>query len=103
MNIDSYQTRHVTPGCKCPFIDPKQSDLCAHIDAGRVPLVEITDSENGKIDLELTSADATVPYVAVSHVWTRGLGSFEDSALPTCQLQRLKKMGHQSLSKAHRY
>ena len=35
---------------------------------------------------------ADISYVAISHVWSHGMGSTAEQGLPTCQLRKLKQM-----------
>ena len=40
--------------------------------------------------MEVVASTDSTAYVALSHVWADGLGNSEETALPRCQLSRLK-------------
>lgn len=42
--------------------------------------------------MSITAADPSKPYVAISHVWSDGMGNPRQNALPLCQLQKLQKL-----------
>lgn len=55
-----------------------------------VPRVKITITDRNDVELSLTTRG---PYVAISHVWSDGLGHpFGVNSLPECQVRRLKSL-----------
>ena len=110
----TYQRKHTAGcpdpvGCRNMVID---SDVAAQmIRQGRLPLVRIEfapfEQWENKYRLDWTNwrserhtpvemgFQETENYIAISHVWSHGLGNPEDNALPECQLRRLKHVAWQ--------
>ena len=47
-------------------------------------------------------AKECLPYVAISHVWSQGLGNRHNNAIYLCQLQRLQRYANRLVPPAHR-
>ena len=86
---EQYKTKHVVdcPGCRDIGIDSQE--LASILRQGQTPraLLQVTDS-CGTSEIKL-KIGASGPYVAVSHVWSDGLGNPNANSLPVCQLLRL--------------
>lgn len=89
VDMNHYQTKHVTDSCQCHFVGPSISKIGASIQEGIVPLVRCTEASDGRILLDVIEADPGVEYTAISHVWSGGLGNPNSNSLPECQLRRL--------------
>jgi len=91
---DTYQTRHVSdcPGCHDMVAD--EDELCAILLRGKIPLILSTDPGDDSTSITLIESDGgdDVAYVAISHVWSDGLGNLERNAIPRCQLLRLSAL-----------
>ncbi|OAP60681.1 hypothetical protein AYL99_05683 [Fonsecaea erecta] len=84
--------------CRCggqtgPLIDK----LVAIIGDGSIPIISVrcpTSTQNGKwndsLDLEVVAYTGDTPYIAISHVWSDGLGNLTANTLPICQLKALR-------------
>ena len=84
-------TRHVTESCKCKYLSVDEDLLADCIRRGSLPLLRIKDETDfEKMSIEVVPSAESTFYVALSHVWTDGLGNPEATALPRCQLSRLK-------------
>ena len=100
MDDSTYSTRHAD-GC----------EGCAHMIADPEGLVDILENQNSiplvqcptnshssreekstKINLQITSAAFVSKYVAISHVWSDGLGNPHDNSLPWCQILRISNL-----------
>ncbi|KAI1494849.1 hypothetical protein F5X96DRAFT_665299 [Biscogniauxia mediterranea] len=69
--------------------------LCEILEQGKIPLIhtmEESDEDSEIIFYEYDPKDDNVPYIAISHVWSDGLGNLDRNALPRCQLLRLSNM-----------
>lgn len=92
-NVDekSYKSAHVTTGCHCTHLMPNMQKIHAILEDGGIPLIQITVL-NDPFDCLLNVLDARsgVNFVALSHVWSDGLGNAQDNSLPRCQLARLR-------------
>ena len=86
-----YETKHVA-GCKgCDDVVADSETLCSIVKKG-IPLIYgITDDDDDP-NIFLIEGEADLPYVAISHVWSDGLGNLDRNALPRCQLLRLSQM-----------
>ncbi|KAF8419024.1 hypothetical protein EV426DRAFT_678427 [Tirmania nivea] len=85
-STDAYVTKHVTETCQCQFQIPVLVEVVDKILDNRIPVVKLNC--NGHLIVQ-DASQVTVDYVAISHVWSDGLGSTTESGLPTCQIQRL--------------
>jgi hypothetical protein len=61
------------------------------VDEGKIPLVCIKRDSNGRISLKAKEAKHNDKYVAISHVWSDGIGNKIRNGLPRCQLERIYK------------
>jgi hypothetical protein len=90
---ESYQTKHVSPTCKCSFQSPNLDVLQFSLRMGKVPAITVI-TEESQLRLDITTFDVGKrgSYVAFSHVWADGLGSVSEVGLPECQIKRLATM-----------
>lgn len=88
----TYHTKHVQPGCGCAWRSLETNALGDILRAGNIPIVALDDDE--KLNLSFAEIDSDHPtyYVAISHVWSDGLGNPQDNAMPLCQLRRIQKL-----------
>ena len=100
----SYETKHTTKDCSCSFVYAEQDDLnnvllnsseaIPLIRAGRVQMRKGRESKD-KSYIEVVSshtAGKVLPYVAISHLWSDGLGNNKENAIPTCQFDWLSNL-----------
>lgn len=93
LNEDSYLTRHVDACCNCNNFIAKPVGILKDLS---VPLVTAISNEDESCEVRLVPRTPELTYVAISHVWSDGLGNVKDNALPHCQLMRLSKLIDQS-------
>jgi hypothetical protein len=87
----SYETRHVDQNCTCHHITINVETVDRILLQGGVPAVKI--GCEGDMRLEVVDvADASTPYICISHVWSDGLGNERSNSLPRCQLQHLQEL-----------
>lgn len=84
----SYEVKHVNPDCHCDFCYVDTFEVKDIISKGGVPLVMM---KLGSTKLTVTKARPWTEYIAVSHVWSGGLGNPDHNSLPRCQILRLQK------------
>ncbi|KAL8901742.1 MAG: hypothetical protein Q9207_005053 [Kuettlingeria erythrocarpa] len=72
------------------------------------PLIEIQVEPNGGIELQVHKYEFGLRYVAISHVWSGGLGNAKANAMRSCQLRylgrllcRLRENGDDDLDRRH--
>ena len=92
MNWVTYKTAHVRQACDCSFIHAESNRLFAILRAGRIPVISTSSSFREGIPLEILEAEPGDKYVAISHVWSDGLGNSYVNSLPQCQLHRISRL-----------
>ena len=86
---DDYVTVHTEQSCRCSFVTAPTDKIVQIIQDGGIPLVSIRKRPYGGLEIEIQVATAPTQYIAISHVWSGGLGNPQANSLPQCQLQRL--------------
>lgn len=79
----NYETKHVSAGCACNQLEADTSQVVRILSKGQVPLMQIGRG------VRIVPAKPGSRYVAISHVWSDGLGNPTANSLPVCQLIRL--------------
>lgn len=69
-----------------------QNDVSMMLNSGHIPLISSINDDDNSGKIKLVAADLDSPYVAISHVWSDGLGNLTKNALPKCQLLRLSSL-----------
>jgi hypothetical protein len=82
-----YVSQHTNPACRCGFKGPNTKEIESIIGKGGVPLVKLTESLDGNIDVDIVEAGFGKPFIAISHVWSGGLGNPHANSIPKCQLK----------------
>ncbi len=86
-------TRHVSDSCGCKSLHVDEDLLADCLKKGCLPLIRLEeDTNSGQMSIDVVASTDSTSYVALSHVWADGLGNPTASALPHCQLSRLKKL-----------
>ena len=86
-------TRHVSDSCGCGFLHVDEDLLADCLRRGCLPLLRLKKETLYKqMSIEVVASTDSTPYVALSHVWADGLGNPTATALPRCQLSRLKTL-----------
>ncbi|KIX09120.1 uncharacterized protein Z518_00198 [Rhinocladiella mackenziei CBS 650.93] len=96
LNDESYKTKHADgcdPTC-CYDMTANPQDVLDILRGGSIPLILSIDAEDKDNALTLVSSGPNFEYsyVAISHVWSDGMGNVQRSALPRCQILRLSKL-----------
>jgi len=86
-----YQTRHVETTCDCRHITSSVEKIVEIINGGGIPLIEtFVPKDTETIELKTTRFRPGMQYIALSHVWSDGMGNVSSNSLPKCQLSKLK-------------
>ena len=89
----SQLTRHVSDSCGCEFLQVDEGLLADCLKTGSLPLLRLKEKTNSdEMSVEVIASTNSTSYVALSHVWADGLGNPAATALPRCQLSRLKAL-----------
>lgn len=86
-----YSTLHVTQQCHCVWVAVNEDELVSVLENGGLPLLAPPSPGEESLQWRIIS-DATClekPYVAISHVWSGGLGNPRANSLPLCQMERI--------------
>lgn len=89
---EEYKTQH-TDACQgCNDVSINKDALASTLRLGKTPRVRVSvEFRDGGPQIRLLVADSG-PYVAISHVWSDGLGNAAANSLPSCQLLRLRSL-----------
>lgn len=87
----SYRTAHTTNCIGCRELVIKPTDLTAVLESGDEntnPRIRITISDRDEVEISVVEEGS---YVAISHVWSDGMGHPPGvNSLPECQIRRLR-------------
>jgi hypothetical protein len=104
-NVDEsdYVTRHVQEDCTCSHLQANVEQLHKILQDGGVPLLMITPGGednlgNESLKVEIVRKRIGKQYLAISHVWSDGLGNTEGNSLPNCQLKLLYEQARRVLT-----
>ncbi|KAI2467335.1 hypothetical protein F4781DRAFT_313385 [Annulohypoxylon bovei var. microspora] len=92
LDVDSetYKPRHLYKDCKCEVISIDTAEVQDILRRGGIPIIETWMDSEGKIQLQAVDSTKRRIYVAISHVWSDGLGNPHSNALPRCQLLKVQ-------------
>lgn len=83
---------HASESCKCQLLQVDEKLLADCLEKGCLPLLRIRETNIDEIMVEVVASKDDSCYVALSHVWADGLGNPKATALPRCQLSRVKAL-----------
>jgi Heterokaryon incompatibility protein (HET) len=94
VNELAYVTKHRMPECRCCHIQSTQEEIRKILDRGDFPIVSLTPRRQADgsrtFDLKIKAGNPLLSrYIAISHVWSDGLGNPNQNSLPLCQLEFL--------------
>lgn len=91
----AYVTRHQSEACDCASINVDIDAMCDILDGpgNEVPLLSFQNVVGANaISLKIKPAGDMCPFVAISHVWSNGLGNPNANSLPECQLKYIRDL-----------
>ena len=91
INAKEYKSRHRDVGCQCNDVRVDEESVRRIIQAGHLPLLNITGPQDS-VKVEVVQSTCTTSYVALSHVWADGMGNPHANSLPACQLAHLGRL-----------
>ncbi|KFA81924.1 hypothetical protein S40288_06874 [Stachybotrys chartarum IBT 40288] len=89
-----YRRKHAREcdgGSSCPDIVVDKSGMHTILRSNRFPIINAT-IQKGRSSIKLSDSHSRKGYVAISHVWSDGLGNPKNNAVPNCQLEALDRM-----------
>jgi len=94
--------KHISAGCECLPITSQSEKLKYLIGKETIPLAKLSfGTDSNDITLEIVEAHPKQEYVAISHVWSHGLGNAIGNSLPTCQIKRIMSIISQHSNPPH--
>ena len=98
----TYHTRHVTGCGGYSSVAADIEKMSVILEEGSYPVVDLFGPITAEAMLCLSSVEdptraarssqSPIPYVAISHVWSDGLGNPRENSLPFCQLSNLRRL-----------
>jgi hypothetical protein len=83
----------------CNFIIPSLEEVKKILDRGAIPVIYVIDEQERRSGIQLKvqawkldQESSSKPFIAISHVWSQGLGSTTEQGLPVCQLRCLARL-----------
>lgn len=94
----SYRTRHTEDACDCAFVHVQVDKVKDILGRGNIALIRHS-GQAGKLgsgDIDVVEYQPGLHYVAISHVWSDGLGNEAANALPTCRILDVARAGREA-------
>ena len=88
----TYRTKHAEGCVGCDEMVADYEEIYDILKSGSIPLILSIDAADNSQKIRLVESGSNVEYVAISHVWSDGLGNVQRSALPRCQMLRLSNL-----------
>ncbi|CAO1597715.1 hypothetical protein XANCAGTX0491_001514 [Xanthoria calcicola] len=89
----TYKPQHAescsTDNGMCSMVGVSSSKVADCIKRGRIPLVRFEESVDGILRPEIVESRRGLRYVALSHVWSGGLGNVNMNSMLSCQVRKL--------------
>ncbi|RDL30357.1 Uncharacterized protein BP5553_10235 [Venustampulla echinocandica] len=82
---NEYKTKHASKFCTCVHRTVCVPELVRILEKGQIPAIHLQDS------IQVLSVMPTIRYVAISHVWSDGLGNPNANTLPDCQVESIAR------------
>lgn len=96
LNPATYRPVHVDEDCLCSDIglhNTQKLEMEILLRNGKYPVITYSGTDAFGCLLKVhepTIIDGIMKYVAISHVWSDGLGNLHENALPACQLHKIQ-------------
>ena len=89
----TYEHRHAE-SCSiesnpCQMVGVQSSTVAECINGGHIPLIKLEESVDGILRPSIVESHNDLRYVALSHVWSGGLGNVKANSMFSCQLRQL--------------
>lgn len=96
---DQYKRYHAEVGCDCGDIslDSTSQKVNSILKEGGFPIIRVRDISKVLADIEVVKATNQFPFVAISHIWSDGIGYKTSNQLYKCQWERLQSLVDRSI------
>jgi len=89
----NYNYVHAHDGCRCGFLKPDPRKLLDSLQKGSIPLIKpILSPDTLGNEISIVEGLPDTRYVAISHVWSDGLGNPHANAMSRCQLLEISRL-----------
>lgn len=89
----NYNYVHAHDGCRCGFLKPDPRKLLDSLQKGSIPLIKpILPPDTLGNEISIVEGLPDTRYVAISHVWSDGLGNPHANAMSRCQLLEISRL-----------
>ncbi|GAD92482.1 hypothetical protein AN2408.2 [Paecilomyces variotii No. 5] len=96
----TYKTQHTSGQCTCDYLGPVVEDVVSILRSERIPLLSLQPIKSSPyLSMKVEPFKEGKRYIALSHVWSDGLGNPHKNELPQCQLHRIKGLLDDILSR----
>ena len=85
------ECQHKTEDCECRVsydVERLTEKICTSVTRRAIPLLTAKYKDN-KVSVDVTESHEGHDYVAISHVWSDGMGNPKENALLSCQISRI--------------
>lgn len=76
-----YVPKHVSTDCNCEYLKPDMEKITQALESGHVPVMALNDTDMGIVTATTDMKPGGIPYIAISHVWSHGMGSWSERGL----------------------
>ena len=85
-----YPTKHTRSDCDCEHIQVPVEKVTNILEKGGLPVIKISvPANNEDLYIDVVQYRLGLTFCAYSHVWSDGLGNWQQNSLPACQIQKL--------------
>ena len=92
----TYEHQHAescsTESDACRMVGVQSSEIAECIKSGHIPLIKFEESVDGVLRPSIIASHSDLRYVALSHVWSGGLGNVNANSIYSCQLRKLQRL-----------
>lgn len=89
----TYNYVHAHDGCRCGFFKPDPKKLLGSLQKGSIPLIEpILSPDALGNEIPIIEGLQDTRFVAISHVWSDGLGNPHANGMSRCQLLEISRL-----------
>lgn len=92
----TYEHQHAkscsTESDTCQMVGVQSSKVAECIKSGHIPLIKFEESVDAVLRPSIIASHNDLRYVALSHVWSGGLGNVNANSMFSCQLRKLHRL-----------
>lgn len=85
-------TKHVDLTCSCEHVTIGKRAVKRIVRNRKIPLVRLRYCSRDHVSVQVVEGTPQHSFVAISHVWSHGLGNAVANSIPACQLRRLQRL-----------